>query len=195
MADNVNVTPGTGNIIAADEINDPTLGVVKVQYVKLMDGTLDGATKASVGSNGLKVDPSGVTSPISGSVSVNNFPVSSVPATDQVISNLGTVGNSLTVTLPAVTAQYHYITAIEMVMYPIANTAGGTTPTMISTTNLPGSLSWIFDTLGTKGQSISKFFRFTNALKSSVINTVTTITFPATSSIIWFANIYYYLSV
>jgi hypothetical protein len=55
LADNVVVTAGTGTIIAADELTDGTLGPCKVQYVKLMDGTLDGTTKAAVGANGLAV--------------------------------------------------------------------------------------------------------------------------------------------
>ena len=56
MADNVAVTAGSGTTIAADELTDGTLGSVKVQFVKLMDGTLDGSTKAAVGANGLAVD-------------------------------------------------------------------------------------------------------------------------------------------
>jgi len=55
MADNIAVTAGTGTTVAADEVADGTLGTVKVQYVKLMDGTLDGTTKAAVGANGLAV--------------------------------------------------------------------------------------------------------------------------------------------
>jgi hypothetical protein len=55
MADNVAVTAGSGTTIAADEVVDATLGTVKVQYVKLMDGTLDGTTKAAVGAGGLSV--------------------------------------------------------------------------------------------------------------------------------------------
>lgn len=71
MADNVLVTAGSGTSIAADEVVDGTLGTVKVQYVKLMDGTLDGTTKAAVGANGLKVDGSGATQPVSGTVTAN----------------------------------------------------------------------------------------------------------------------------
>lgn len=48
MADNVAVTAGSGTTIAADEVTDGTLGSVKVQYVKFMDGTLDGTAKAKV---------------------------------------------------------------------------------------------------------------------------------------------------
>lgn len=54
-ADNVAITAGSGTSIAADEVSDGTLGTVKVQFVKLMDGTLDGTTKAAVGANGLNV--------------------------------------------------------------------------------------------------------------------------------------------
>lgn len=56
MADNVAITAGSGTTVAADEVSDGTLGSVKVQFVKLMDGTLDGTTKAAVGANGLAVD-------------------------------------------------------------------------------------------------------------------------------------------
>lgn len=65
MADNVPITPGLGKIIATDEVIDGTLGTVQVQFVKIMDGTLDGTSKAAVGTNGLKTDGSGVTQPIS----------------------------------------------------------------------------------------------------------------------------------
>jgi hypothetical protein len=58
MTDNVPITPGAGAVIAADEVVDGVLGTVKVQYVKLMDGTLDGTAKAAVGPNGIKTDPS-----------------------------------------------------------------------------------------------------------------------------------------
>jgi len=56
MSDNSVRTPGTGETIAADEVTDGTLGTVKVQFVKLMDGTLDGTSKAAVGANGLACD-------------------------------------------------------------------------------------------------------------------------------------------
>ena len=57
MADNVVITAGTGTTVAADEVTDATLGTVKVQYVKIMDGSLDGTDKAAVTSaSGLLVD-------------------------------------------------------------------------------------------------------------------------------------------
>jgi hypothetical protein len=50
MVDNVPVTPGSGKTIATDEVADGTLGTVQVQFVKLMDGTLDGTGKGVIGS-------------------------------------------------------------------------------------------------------------------------------------------------
>ena len=48
MADNVAITAGTGTTIAADEVVDATLGTVKAQFIKIMDGTLDGTAKTTV---------------------------------------------------------------------------------------------------------------------------------------------------
>lgn len=57
MADNCSRTPGSGEDVAADEVTDGVLGSVKVQYVKIMDGTIDGTDKAHVdGTNGLAVE-------------------------------------------------------------------------------------------------------------------------------------------
>ncbi|MBO0884367.1 MAG: hypothetical protein J2P17_29365 [Mycobacterium sp.] len=51
MADTVTL-PGTGAVVATDEVTDGTLGTVQVQYVKVMDGTLNGTNKQTVGSDG-----------------------------------------------------------------------------------------------------------------------------------------------
>jgi hypothetical protein len=45
MAKNIEVTAGSGTDIAADEVIDETLGTVKTQYIKLMDGTLESTEK------------------------------------------------------------------------------------------------------------------------------------------------------
>jgi hypothetical protein len=44
MADTVTL-PGTGAVVATDEVTDGTLGTVQVQYVKIMDGDLNSTTK------------------------------------------------------------------------------------------------------------------------------------------------------
>jgi hypothetical protein len=108
MADNVLVTPGSGATIAADEVTDGTLGSVKVQYVKLMDGTLDGTTKGVISSAGLKVDLSG-TAANSTAVKVDASSVA-VPITDN--------SGSLTVDAPVGTPVF---------VTPTPSTTGGWT--------------------------------------------------------------------
>jgi len=51
MADNVTL-PGTGAVIASDEVTDVTLGTVQTQFIKLMDGTLGSTNKLVVNSAG-----------------------------------------------------------------------------------------------------------------------------------------------
>lgn len=48
MADNISVTAGSGKTVLADEVTDGTLGTGIAQFVKIMDGTLDGTAKATV---------------------------------------------------------------------------------------------------------------------------------------------------
>jgi len=58
MADNVTLNAMTGgSVVASDEVTDATLGTAQVQYVKLMDGTINGTSKAAVDATyGLAVD-------------------------------------------------------------------------------------------------------------------------------------------
>jgi len=83
MADNVVVTPGVGDTIAADEVADGTLGTVKVQYVKIMDGALGGTTKAGVAASGVAV----------GATQVGTWNVGTVTAVTA-ISNALPAGNN-----------------------------------------------------------------------------------------------------
>jgi hypothetical protein len=73
MADNCLRTPGSGESIAADELGSG----VKVQYVKLMDGTVDGTDVGHVdATNGLRVDVSNAS--IAGTAGTPNAGVLSV---------------------------------------------------------------------------------------------------------------------
>lgn len=91
MADNVTLNSMSGGAtVATDEVTDGTLGTVQVQYVKIMDGTLNGTTKSSVDATyGLKVD------------------VARVPTTITVVERGATITDgsaSVTTTAAAVTA-------------------------------------------------------------------------------------------
>lgn len=103
MADNVQITPGAGNVVAADEITDGTLGQVKVQYIKLMDGTLDSTNKAVVdGTGDLQVDVNNfpATQTVVGSVSVSNFPATQPVSGTVAVSNLPATQPISAVSLP-----------------------------------------------------------------------------------------------
>ena len=106
MADNVTLNSMSGGAtVAADEVTDGTLGTVKVQYVKIMDGTLDGTTKGAIDATyGLKVDASRVSGTVvvvergatiahgNGSVTTTaaQFLASSTTRRSVTIQNLGT---------------------------------------------------------------------------------------------------------
>lgn len=88
MADNVAVTAGTGTIVAADEVADGTLGMVKVQYVKIMDGTIDGTSKASVGTGGLAVSNTPLTN-----FGAGDYETVAASQTAQVLGATGATGD------------------------------------------------------------------------------------------------------
>lgn len=136
MADNVNVTPGTGASIAADEVVDGTLGTVKVQYVKLMDGTLDGTTKAGVGVNGLKVDGSAVTQPVSAAA----LPLPSGASTSAKQPALGTAGTPSTdvITVQGVTS----MTALKVDGSAVTQPVSLTSTTVTGTVAVTESGTW-----------------------------------------------------
>lgn len=239
MADNFTITQGSGTTIGADEVVDGTLGTIKTQFIKIMDGTLDSTNKLIVTSSGaVKVDPSGVTSPVSGTVTANqggtwtvqpgNTPnttawkidgsavtqpisASSLPlptgaATDAQLSLLnakllnstlcvtatGAAAAGVTLTLPAVVGQAHNITLLEIVAYSTAARTGGTTPVIVTTTNLPGSPAFTFGSGAAVGTTDTKLYTPIRPLIASVVNTATTIVCPATTSIIWRVNVFYY---
>jgi len=107
------------------------------------------------------------------------------------VSTVGVSGAALTATLPAVAGQFHIITLIEVVLYAANNKSGVATPLTVTTTNLPGSLSWVFPTSLQTGLTAEKRYTPTIPLKSSVANTATTIVCPATANGLWQVNVLY----
>jgi len=94
-------------------------------------------------------------------------------------------GTAVTLTLPAVAARFHYITALDIVLYSAAARTGSATPNIVTTTNLPGTVSFTFSTAGAIGATdIQSLVRVT-PLKSAVLNTATTIVAPIAAGGIW----------
>lgn len=119
--------------------------------------------------------------------------ISSQLAATLVISTTAATGVAVTATLPAVALNFHYISLIEITKYFTAANAASATPLVVTTTNLPGSLAYTFgQPLGTIGTSETRIIQSNSPIKSSVVNTNTTIVCPATTGIIWRLNVYYY---
>jgi hypothetical protein len=117
----------------------------------------------------------------------------STTASSLAVTATGATGVAVTATLPAVAAQFHYITLIEITKYFTAANAASATPLIVTTTNLPGSVAYTFgQPLGTIGTPDERIYNMSSPLKSSVVNTATTIVCPATTGIIWRVNVYYY---
>lgn len=155
------------------------------------------ATQPISGSVGVNNFPA--TQPVSGTVGVNNFPatqpisgtVAHLPAT-LVQSQKSGSGVALTVSLPVVAGQFHYISRINIIAYAAAARTGVATPVDVTTTNLPGSLAWTTPTAAAIGTQYETDIQLTSPLKSTAVATATTIAAPATSGVIWRINVFYY---
>ena len=134
------------------------------------------------------------TQTVAGTVAVSNHPVAAVTT---LVSNTGAAGASVTITLPSAGAGvFHYITYIDIVMYNVATRTGSSNRVLVSTTNLPGtSTQFTFPSAGAIGTLASKEIALTKSLRSAVANTNTTVVCPATTNVIWQAQVHYYTGV
>ncbi len=114
-----------------------------------------------------------------------------IPA-DQCVTGQGASAAALTITLPAVASMFHYIVSIRITaLTSVAPTANGT-PVNVTTTNLPGSLAWLFGNAPTLGNTQEKYESPAAPIKSNVAGTPTTIVCPVVASLLWRVNVYYY---
>ncbi len=109
---------------------------------------------------------------------------------DLAVSAVGAAGGALTLTIPAVASNFHYIAGIEITLYNSAARTGSATPVTVTTTNLPGNPAFTFPSagaIGTVDRYLSELQR-----KSTVGSTATIIVCPATTGVIWRVNVTYY---
>ena len=104
-------------------------------------------------------------------------------------------GTAATLTLPAVAGLFHYITALDIVLYSAAARTGAAAPTVVTTTNLPGAIAFTFSTAGAIGTTDVQDLIRTTPLKSSVVNTATTIVCPIAAGGIWRITATYFTGV
>lgn len=101
------------------------------------------------------------------------------------VNQTGAAAAAVTLTLPAVAGQFHYIDVIEITLYSTAARTGAATPITVTSTNLPGAPTWLFATAGAIGTTLPYAISASCAIKSSAANTATTIVCPAVTGGIW----------
>ena len=160
MSDNVELNPQSGGaVVGADEVTDDTLGTVKVQYVKLMDGALDGTAKSAIDANGLDVDVTRVggtvtIGPVAGTVTVQDGGGAitvdgTVAATQSGTWNIGAI-----TTLPAIAGTVA-VSSLPAVSGTVTATPTGT-QTVAGTVAATQSGSWtVTSNVGTGTRPIS----------------------------------------
>jgi hypothetical protein len=96
------------------------------------------------------------------------------------------VNTAVTLTLPAPSAGLHHIiTRIEINRFFATAGLAGATPTVVTSTNLPGTMAFSFPTAGIVGSMETRIITPTQPLKSSTAATATTIVCPASTDTIW----------
>jgi hypothetical protein len=184
MPDNTTLNANTtsGDVISTDELTSLNGGAVsgqKVQRVKVGFGS-DGALRDVDASNGL---------PISGNLNELRAATLAVTAT-------GAAAAAVTLTIPAAgVGLFHYITALEIRLYSTAARTGVAAPIVVTTTNLPGTLAFTFETAGAIGTSVVQSPPLATPLRSSAANTATTIVAPAVTGGIWRITAFYFTAV
>jgi hypothetical protein len=103
-------------------------------------------------------------------------------------------GTGVTLTLPAPPAgQFHFIVEVLIQRFAAAALVAAATPVVITTTNLGNTPQFAApaDALAQGAMSELKL-EPNNPLRSAVAATATTIVCPATTGVIWQANVCYY---
>lgn len=217
VSGNVTVVQGTGSNLHA-VIDSGTTTVTQATGTNLHavidSGAITSTNNNGAGASAVNIQDGGNSITVDGTITANagtgNFTVvqstaanlnatvtgtTSVTATTLVVTGTAAAAAGVTVTLPAVASQFHYITCLEIMVYNSVARTGSATPVLVTTTNLPGSLAYTFGSAGAVGSVETKLMFFDSPLKSSVANTATTIVCPATTSVIWRVNVYYYAAV
>lgn len=109
-----------------------------------------------------------------------------------IVTATAAVNTAVTLTLPAPSAGlFHVVTRIQIDRFFATAGLAGATPTVVTTTNLPGSLAFSFPTAGILGSMESITLEPAQPIRSSVAATATTIVCPASTDTIWRATAYY----
>ena len=111
------------------------------------------------------------------------------------VTTTAAAGTAVTLTIPAVVGQFHYITSLDIKLYSAAARVGAAAPTVVTTTNLPGAIAFTFSTAGAIGTIDIQDLIRTTPLRSSALNTATTVVCPIAAGGIWRITATYFTGV
>lgn len=119
--------------------------------------------------------------------------ISPVPVATLAVTALSGANASVTATLPLVTGQFHYITAITITRTCTAALTGSAA-LAITTTNMPGSLAFTAGNACAVGSTNNDVnLMLASPIKSSVVGTATTVVCPAAgAAVVCRINVIYY---
>lgn len=109
------------------------------------------------------------------------------------VTATGLVNAAVTLTIPGVAGVFHLITRLQIKRFFVTAGLGATTPTIVTTTNLPGSLAFSFGTSGAIGQTIEEILQPHHPIKASAAGSNTTVVCPAGTDTIWRVTAQYLL--
>ena len=113
------------------------------------------------------------------------------------VTATATIGAAVTASLPAVAGLRHYIRRISVTRNAAGVLTVGTTPVLVTTTNIPGLPIMSFgadaSTQGTDREIVLDYG--SDGIAASAIGTATTIVAPVASSVIWRINVDYRLGL
>lgn len=117
-----------------------------------------------------------------------------VKPADQSATITAAAGAAATLTLPAPGAGlYQHLTRLIIQRHTAAAIAGGATPLLVTTTNLPGSRQFSFNpNAAAAGDVAQELADFNSPLRAPAADTAVTIVMPAATSVIWRATADWY---
>lgn len=191
-----------GTIDGTNYITIPALNLATQAYVALVSTTTTLNTQALINIAGYCRVRVRVSAYTSGNVTAGVratgadavIQVERLPMT-LAITATGAAGAAVTLTIPSVASLFHYIDNIRVEMFTSAAiAAAGAAPTIVTTTNIPGTPSFNFrNDVQPAGQLTEKIMQFGAPLRSTASGTNTTVVCPATPSVLWRAAAVYRL--
>ena len=176
-------------------------GLVGTVTVSLVTGAGAVNTQVIVGVSGFRSFRVRVSAFTSGSLvvalraSMSDYAILATPSPAPFcVTATAAVNTAVTLTMAANPAGlFHLFTRIHIKRFFVTAGLGGATPTLVTTTNLPGSLAFSFGTAGAIGTTLEEVLEPASPIKASAAATATTIVCPASTDTIWRVTAHYLL--